>query len=68
MNAPVEYLYVSSYVDANETMPDYGHSSPTAGNPAWPSIALLRVPTLVMDLEMVFWLETGSTHTIPIII
>ena len=44
-------------------MPDYGYSSPSAGNPAWPSIVLLfGVPALVMDPEMGLWPRDGSTH------
>ena len=43
----------SSYAGTKGFVPDYGHSSPTAGNPAWPSIVLLfGVPALVMDPEM----------------
>ena len=48
-------------------MPDYGYLSPTAGNPAWPSIALLLgVPALVMDQEMGLWPRAGSTKIVGI--
>ena len=44
-------------------MPNYGYSSPSAGNPAWPSIVmLLGVPVLVMDPEMGLWPRAGSTQ------
>ena len=44
----------SSYAGTKGFVPDYGHSSPTAGNPAWPSIVLwlFGVPALVMDPKM----------------
>ena len=62
-HAPRSYRIWSSYVGADGIMPDYGYSSPSAGNPAWPSIVLLLgVPALVMDPEMGLWPRDGSTH------
>ena len=61
-HAPRSYRIWSSYVGADGIMPDYGYSSPSAGNPAWPSIVLLLgVPALVMDPEMGLWPRDGST-------